>query len=164
MRIAKVQELSVEKFAPYGTYADMLNPTGPKIGRTPIEFYRDMGVVTAPGGQIGLSITKVYRRPLIVNTAEYHDGCGEAMVPLDGDVLVHVAPATAHGDVPYDGFEIFRVPRGTLIVLRPGVWHHGPFCIDTESVNTLIVLPERVYATDCTVIDFAEEKHIEIQL
>ena len=162
MKSLSVQELTWEKFAKYGMFANMVSPSGERIGVPPIEFYRDMCVVCAPGEHVGLSVTKVYKRPLEIRVAEYHDTCGEAMMPLDGDVLIHVAPATANGVVPYDAFEVFRVPQGTLVTLRPGVWHHGPFCVDTESVSTLIVLPERTYVKDCKVIEFPEDQYIRI--
>ena len=37
-----VKELSLEAFAPYGTFANMINPDATKIGAEPIEFFRDM--------------------------------------------------------------------------------------------------------------------------
>ena len=164
MKTVIVQELNLEKFAVYGTYADMLAPKGPHIGQQPIEFYRDMCTVNSPGEAGGLSITKVYPRSFEINVAEYHDNCGEAIMPLNGDVLIHVAPATGTSDVPYDDFEVFRVPQGTMVVLYPGVWHHGPFCLGTKPVSTLVVLPVRTYVKDCKVIPFAEERKIRIAI
>ena len=93
MRTVHVQELSAEKFGLYGTFADMLHAAGPHIGTNPIEFYRNMTTVYSPGASVGLSITKVYRRPLVIDTYEYHNTCAEAMLPLDGDAYIHVAPA-----------------------------------------------------------------------
>lgn len=164
MRTLKVQQLSLEKFAKYGSYAQMLSPTGNFIGKNPVEFYRDMVVATLPGGTSGVSVTKVYPRDLVIGIAEYHDHTGEIMMPLDGDVLIHVAPASPHGVVPYDEFEVFRVPMGTSVVLRPGVWHHAPFCIADKPVNNLVILPERTYANDCTAIDFPPDQRFCIEM
>ena len=75
MRTVHVQELSAEKFGLYGTFADMLHAAGPHIGTNPIEFYRNMTTVYSPGASVGLSITKVYRRPLVIDTYEYHNTC-----------------------------------------------------------------------------------------
>jgi ureidoglycolate lyase len=85
------------------------------------------------------------------------------MLPLDGDVLIHVAPAGSQNMVPYDEFEIFRIPMGTVVALRPGVWHHGPFCVDKKPVNNLILLPERTYANDCVQCMFPEEVKLRIE-
>lgn len=59
---------------------------------------------------------------------------------------------------------VFHVPAGTMVVLRPGVWHHAPFTTNHRSVNILITLPERTYANDCTVVEFAPADQIAIQL
>ena len=42
MRSIRVEELSLEAFAPFGNYGHFLNPETVKIGAAPIEFYRDM--------------------------------------------------------------------------------------------------------------------------
>ena len=117
MRTVHVQELSAEKFGLYGTFADMLHAAGPHIGTDPIEFYRDMTTVYSPCASVGLSITKVYRRPLVIDTYEYHNTCAEAMLPLDGDAYIHVAPAGPADRIPYDAVEVFRVPKGTMVTL-----------------------------------------------
>ena len=163
MRTVHVQELSAEKFGLYGTFADMLHAAGPHIGTNPIEFYRNMTTVYSPGASVGLSITKVYRRPLVIDTYEYHNTCAEAMLPLDGDAYIHVAPAGPADRVPYDAVEVFRVPKGTMVTLRPGVWHHGPFCVDTDALQTLIILPERLCAYDCTVLTAPESDKLQIE-
>jgi ureidoglycolate lyase len=56
----------------------------------------------------------------------------------------------------------FGIPRGTLVVLRPGVWHHAPFTIDGKPANVLVVLPERTYANDCVVVELSAEEQVEI--
>ena len=54
-----------------------------------------------------------------IDTYEYHNTCAEAMLPLDGDAYIHVAPAGPADHVPYDEVEVFRVPKGTMVTLRP---------------------------------------------
>ena len=53
--------------------------------------------------------------------------------------------------------------QGTIVSLRPGIWHHAPFAYNSEYVNVMIVLPERTYANDCTVYEIPEERRIEIE-
>jgi ureidoglycolate lyase len=55
------------------------------------------------------------------------------------------------------------VPRGTLVVLRPGTWHHAPFAIDDKPANVLIVLPERTYANDAVVVELEPAERIRIE-
>jgi len=159
-----VKELSLEAFEPYGTFANMINPKATKIGAEPIEFFRDMILLDLGAARCAaFSICRVLKRPEVVDVTEYHSSCGEANLPLDGDILIHVAPATPNGVVPLDRIEIFRVPKGTLVALRPGVWHHAPFAVNTGCVNTLIVLPERTYANDCVVHEISKRSRIAIK-
>jgi ureidoglycolate lyase len=75
-----------------------------------------------------------------------------------------VALATKKGDTPVDRIEVFRVPQGTLVTLRPGVWHHAPFAFECECVNVMVVLPERTYMNDCFVFIIPEEEQIEMSM
>jgi ureidoglycolate lyase len=164
MRTVKIEALSLEKFLAFGSYSSHLNPTGEKIGATPIEFFRDM--VQQDLGKTStasFSTCRVENRKWVIDVCEYHSGCAETLLPLDNDVLIHVAPATPDGErVPLDKIRVFRIPRGTLVVLRPGVWHHAPFTIDGKPANVLVVLPERTYANDCVVVELSAEEQVEI--
>jgi ureidoglycolate lyase len=149
-----VKKLSPEGFAKYGTYANMINPVAPKIG--------------AVQSQLGLSsmvsfgVCRVVNRPFVMDVSEYHDSCCEVVMPLDGDIVMHVAPAVPEKEFPFEQAEVFLVPKGTLCCLRPGVWHHGPYAIRTEVVNCLIALPERAYVNDCKFYSFPPDRHMKI--
>ena len=41
MRTVRPEPLTLEAFAPFGTYASLTDPSGPRLGAPPIEFYRD---------------------------------------------------------------------------------------------------------------------------
>ncbi|MCD6289797.1 MAG: ureidoglycolate lyase [Anaerolineae bacterium] len=166
MRTVEVSELSVEAFLPFGFYADMLNPQHEKIGAPPIEFFRDMVQQDLGGAPVvSFSNCRVEPRALVIDTLEYHTATGEGILPLDGDVLLQVGPATPpEENVPLDRIKVFRIPKGTMVVLRPGVWHHAPFAVGDTPVNVLIVLPERTYANDCDVVELVEEDRIRIEL
>ena len=162
MRKQEIKKLSTEDFGKYGTFANMLNPDAEKIGAEPIEFYRDMVRLDLGGrGIASFSICRVCKRAPVVDVTEFHNNCGEGILPLDADVLIHVGPATVPGEVPLDKIEIFHVPRGTLVSLNPGVWHHAPFAYNAEVANVLIVLPERTYAVDCHVTELGGADRIE---
>jgi ureidoglycolate lyase len=155
MRKEKVKELTLESFARYGTFANLINPRAEKLGAEPIEFYRDMARLDLGGRTIALfSTCRVCKRPPVVDVTEFHHGTGEGILPL--------GPATPVGEVPLDRIEIFRVPKGTFVSLNPGVWHHAPFAHIADVANVLIVLPERTYAIDCHVTEIPERDRIEI--
>lgn len=56
------------------------------------------------------------------------------------------------------------MPKGTIVQLKTGVWHLAALPINKEQVHVLIVLPERIYMNDCTVVQYTEEDQIEIVL
>jgi ureidoglycolate lyase len=163
MRNEKVGELSPEKFQPFGSFAPMINPAGAKLGAPPIEFYRDMLSLKVGTPTASFSVCRVEKRPMVVDVTEFHSWCGEGILPLDGDILIHVGPATPKGEVPVEKIKIFRVPRGTMVTLNPGVWHHAPFAYKSVAVNVLIVLPERTYANDCIVEKISPIKQIKVK-
>ncbi len=166
MRTVKVAELSVEEFWPFGFYANLVNPDADKIGTPPIEFFRDMVQQNLGGASIvSFSTCRVEKRDLVIDVTEYHSKTGEGILPLDNDILIHVGPATPPGaGVPLDRIKVFRVPKGTMVVLRPGTWHHAPFTVNGDPANVLIALPERTYANDCQVFELAESDRIRIEV
>ncbi|MCP4402790.1 MAG: ureidoglycolate hydrolase [bacterium] len=165
MRTVQVQELQIETFLPFGFYADMIDPDSEKIGAPPIEFFRDMlQQELGNAGRVSFSTCRVEARELIIDVSEYHSTAGEGILPLDNDVLIHVAPATPDAQCPLNKIAVFRVPQGTMVVLRPGVWHHAPFTTDGRPANTFIVLPERLYANDCHVFELETQDRIKIDV
>ena len=164
MRTIQPKELTVEAFLPYGTYARHIDPNRAVIGAPPVEFYRDMVQLNLGGHSIAsLSTCRVEEREPIISVSEYHSFVGEVILPLDNDILIHVAEATPPGaGVLLDGIEVFHIPRGTAVSLRPGIWHHAPFTVNGEPANVLIVLPERTYANDCIVVVHELEDQIRI--
>jgi ureidoglycolate lyase len=168
MRELSYRPLDATAFAPYGSYAAMIDPDAgarptPHIGQPPIEFFRDL-VQSGIGKDttVSFGVCRVTRRPPIIDESEYHDTTCEALMPIDGDVLVHVAPAVPGARFPAEQAEVFLVPKGTLIVLRPGVWHHGPFALRAERVSCLVGLPERLYARDCVSVKVPPEDQVRV--
>jgi ureidoglycolate lyase len=166
MKTIKVEELSAAAFLPFGHFGKMVNPAAEKLGAPPVEFFRDMVQEDMGGPTIAsYSTCRVEKRDFVITVSEYHTRTGEGILPLDNDVLIHVAPATPpNAPVPVDKIHAFRVPKGTMVTLRPGIWHHAPWTVDDHPASVLIVLPERTYANDCVVIQHSDEEKIKIAL
>jgi ureidoglycolate lyase len=159
----KIKQLTCEAFQPYGSFANMTEPTGPKFGKGIVEFYRDMAILNlGQNTEAAFSAQRLQKRENIINAMECHQHTGEACMPLDGDILIHVAPATHLQTVPLDQIEVFRIPKGTLFVMRPGVWHCAPFAYKADVVNVMVVLPERTYANDIYFYKMTKEEEIQI--
>ena len=58
--------------------------------------------------------------------------------------------------VEYHGF--------TFVRLNPGVLHGRQFVVDSQSVNVMILLPERTFGNDCVFTRLAESDQIKILL
>ncbi|MCE5188394.1 MAG: ureidoglycolate lyase [Eubacteriales bacterium] len=162
MKEVTVQTLTRDAFEKYGSFSEMVEPRGPHLGSEPCEFYRDRAILTLNTCNTAFSVTRVCKRPKIVSEVEYHTHTGEAILPLDGDILIHVAPASPANQTPAEEIEVFLVPKGTLVVLRPGVWHGAPYCVDTDVTNILVALPERAYVNDCVVVQLSKAQAIRI--
>jgi ureidoglycolate lyase len=159
MNTVKIQELEAVAFQTFGTFANMINPTAYGFGKPPVQFYRD--IIQQQIGEattISYSICRVEARPPVISSGEYHNRCCEGVLPLDNDILIHVGPGThPRAGMPVDQFQVFRVPMGTMVVVRPGVWHHAPFSANDKPANVLVVLPERTYVNDCEAIRVEDE-------
>jgi ureidoglycolate lyase len=163
MRKVKPKELSLESFLKYGRFAKLINPDGPSVGPKIHEFFRDQLVFSyASPFPVGISVSRVRDRPKIVTVTEIHRDTGEVLLPLTGDVYCHVGMCSGHDDPDFSKFEVFRVPKGTAIMLNNGVWHHAAYSCTGEDVDVLVLLPERTYANDCIVIQIPLESQIEI--
>jgi len=165
MKAVKAEKLAVDKFLPFGFYSNLINPNVEKIGAIPIEFFRDMVQQDLGGASIAsFSTCRVEKRDFIIDVTEYHTKTAEGILPLDNDVFIHVGPATVpNTGVPLEKTRVFKVPKGTMVVIRPGVWHHAPFTVDNTPANVLIVLPERTYANDCTVVELKGTNQLKIK-
>lgn len=153
----QVQELTAEAFNAFGTFSNLLSiDAQPLADAGSIRFWSDIGGVVNLGpdcaNQASMGICRVTWRELAIDVSEFHSKTAEGVLPIDGDVYLHVAPPTGDDVFPVEQAKAFRVPKGTMVVLKPGVWHHAPLATENgASVSCLIVLPQRAYANDCIV-------------
>lgn len=158
MKTIKARPITVDAFAPYGSFASVVQPQGHNLGG----FYNDQITLPVSGGKpLGIS-PLIQHKPerMVVAKAEFHDTTGEGMVMMDDDMILHVAPA---GNRPTPELtEAFIVPKGTVVCLKTGVWHCGAFPMHLQEAHMLILLPERIYRTDCTVVEYDPADQLEI--
>jgi len=164
MRTVQVEELTLDAFLPFGSFASMVNPEAERFEGESRAFFRDM-IQQNLGGDTAASFStcRVELRDMVITHIEHHSRTSEGILPLDNDILIHVLAATRPGeDVSMEKLRVFRVPQYTLVILRPGVWHHAPYTPNEQPVNVLIMLPERAYANDCTLICLPDSDHVRI--
>lgn len=160
MRTIQAKKLTMEAFAPYGSFVNFTEPTGYHLG----DFYRDPALMSVSGAlPIAFSPLVMHKSDkMVVDTAEYHNSTAEALLPIDDDIVIHVAPAS-NKPVP-ELTEAFIVPMGTMVILKLGTWHYGGFARNKKDAHTMVVLPERIYMNDCIVVPYEEKDQMEIVL
>lgn len=159
MYTIKAKPITAENFRAYGSFANMLEPTGPHLG----DFYNDQVEFPVSGClPIAFSPLLCHKKELVVTQAEYHNTTCEGVMPLDDDVILHVAPASK--DPVPELTEAFIVPKGTMVKMNVGVWHMGAIPMNLDTAHVMITLPERIYMNDCVVVDYKPEDYVKIEL
>ena len=162
MRKIKLEKLTKEAFAPFGSYYDFANPDGYGLSGAIHTFYPDR-LIAYHQGQVGFSpITVKNPGEYKITQVEYHTTTCEMIMPISGDMILHVAPPSAGKPVP-EHTKAFLVPKNTMVKMNACVWHLAPLPANDESLTALIVLPECTYMNDCIVVDLKEDEQFIIQ-
>ena len=163
MRKIKAEPLTVEAFAPYGTYTNVMNPEGYHIGGEFHDFYRDQAkFYTDSVLPVGLSPLTVRAHGYKVDSVEWHNHTCEGMMPVNDDAVMHVSLASGGYDVK--ATKAFIVPKGTIITVNPGVYHLTPLPVHEKELHALVILPERAYTNDFLSMELDEDSQFEIEL
>ena len=161
MNTIKAVPITHEAFAPYGQFYRMDDPKGYALCGELHQFFPDR--LTADSNhRVGYSPI-VVKKPekMIITQQEYHTTTWEMILPLDDDMILHVAPASGGTPVGHLS-QAFIVPKHTLIKMNAAIWHLAPLPATKDHLTAMIILPECTYANDCTVVDLPAEQQFEI--
>ena len=117
MRQIKVEALTNEAFAPFGQFYSMEQPQGYALCGELHKFFPDR-VNADSNHRVGYSPILV-KKPakMVITQQEYHTTTWEMILPLNDDMILHVAPAS--GGTPVTHLtKAFRVPKNTLIKMN----------------------------------------------
>ena len=161
MRQIKVEALTNEAFAPFGQFYSMEQPQGYALCGELHKFFPDR-VNADSTHRVGYSPILV-KKPakMVITQQEYHTTTWEMILPLNDDMILHVAPASA-GTPVTDLAKAFLVPKHTLVKMNAAIWHLAPLPANNEQLTAMIILPECTYANDCTVVDLTPDQQFEI--
>ena len=161
MKTIKAVPISAEEFAPFGQFYKMDKPEGYALCGEIHKFYPDR-INADSNHRIGYSPI-VVKKPekMIITQSEYHTTTWEMILPMDDDMILHVAPASA-GTPVTDYAKAFIVPKHTLVKMNAAIWHLAPLPANNQELTAMIILPECTYANDCTVVDLDESQQFEI--
>ena len=161
MKTIKAEKLTHESFAPFGTFYSYDKPEGYALCGELHQFFPDR--VTADSNhRIGYSPI-IVKKPekMIITQQEYHTTTWEMIMPLDDDMILHCAPASA-GAIVTDHAQAFIVPKNTLVKMNAAIWHLAPLPANDDKLTAMIILPECTYANDCTVVDLGADEQFDI--
>lgn len=160
MRVIKAEPISDVKFKPFGDFTSIIEPHGSSLG----DFYHDKMLFPVSGHMPITFSALIVRKPdkMLVTAVEYHNTTCEGIMPIDDDIIIHVAPPTAEPSPELT--RAFVIPKGTAVRLNTGVWHLSPIPVNRDIAHVLILLPERIYKNDCVVVNYSEKDYVEIQL
>ncbi len=161
MRTVKIEALTHEGFAPFGQFYKMSTPEGYPLCGELHKFFPDR--ITADcNTRIAFSPILVKKpEKMIITQQEYHTTTWEMILPLNDDMILHCAPASA-GTPVTEYAKAFLVPKNTLIKMNSAIWHLAPLPANVDELTAIIILPECTYANDCTVVDLPEDQIFEI--
>lgn len=163
MKQIKVKALSKDAFAPFGEYYAMDKPENLALCGPLHRFYPDR-IIAAADHNLGFSAISVKKpEEYVITQQEYHTTTWEMILPLDDDMILHVAERSA-GAVNNDTAQAFLVPKHTLVKIYAGVWHLAPLPATRDEIHCVIILPECTYANDCTVVDLTAEQQFTVVL
>lgn len=162
MKKVKAEKLTLESFAPFGSYSNVLDPEGPHLSGDYHDFYRDQAVIYAESRMpMAVSPLVVRKVEMKVTAVEWHNETCEGLMPLNDDAIVHLTPAGGAFDP--DQTKVFIVPKGTMISIKPGVYHLTPYPAKEEALHALVLLPERTYINDFLYYELSEDEQFIIE-
>lgn len=141
MKKIKVKELGSKDFSGYGQFVNALEPNGFKVRKEPTEFFRDLiDCKLGYDNFVSFSLFRGLKQKVkpVLRAIGYHSRCEEMKLPLDDDYVLCSTKATPPNTIPIDEFESFRIPKGTMIVLKPGIWHGGLFLYNCDLIYILV--------------------------
>ena len=163
MLTIQAKPITHENFAPFGQFYPMSAPEGYALCGAIHQFFPDRLVADSPR-RVGYSPILVKKpEKMIITQQEYHNTTWEMILPMDDDMILHVAPASA-GKPVTEFAQAFIVPKHTLVKMNAAIWHLAPLPASKDQLTAMIILPECTYANDCTVVDLPPEQQFEIVL
>lgn len=159
MKVLPVKPLTKEAFDKYGSFTSPYCQEEYCFDGGFFRFHRDaVQQNLTRESVVSYSVCEVRENPACLTSLEFHDYCEELIMPLDGDVVMFVAPAVGGADCPVEEIEAFFVPCGTYVRVRCGVWHGIPFKTKEGTMHILCALPERTYRKDCFETDLYSQE------
>jgi hypothetical protein len=78
-------------------------------------------------------------RPMVLNRMERHLRTREALIALDGEAVLCVAPPQEEANGGLSGITAVRICTGQALILETGAWHWIPFPVGDTAARFLVI-------------------------
>jgi hypothetical protein len=95
-------------------------------------------------------------RPMVLGRMERHLRTKEALIALEGEAVLCVAPPQESAKGGLFGTTALRIRAGQAIILHTGAWHWIPFPIGESSARFLVVFRSGTGKDDLYYHDFTQ--------
>ena len=153
----KARELTVEAFAPYGSFvlaSECLKDTGEPIAYVPEQLN-----VALCGSDAAIGVCRVAPQQKVMGSMESHAHTEEGWILINGAGVAAFGRPGADADAAQ--YEAFLIPQGTILSLKTGVWHFGPFPVNGEALYAYAILPPGTPENDLIMSELKESIEIE---
>jgi ureidoglycolate lyase len=154
----KIEELTVESFAPFGEV--ITQPTRAQDSAGPGYTWWDENHLLAGGDRkYAIGYLDLHPAELTFDWAERHMHSDELLIPMGGECLVYVGPPDYPEEPtrlpPLERFRVFRLRQGQGVLFGKGVWHGAPMALD-EPLNVAVLLLKDTGKVDGHVVRFKD--------
>lgn len=149
-----VAEPTPEGFRPFGQV--VCGPAGaPDTANENLEFWSELTYL--PGvGELAVALCHAHARTPVVAQLENHRRSFEALIPLEGEMVLPVARYTAGEGPKASETALFHFAPGMMLILDPGIWHWLPYPQDRETGRFLVLFRRGTSQEDLFFADLDE--------
>jgi ureidoglycolate hydrolase len=107
-------------------------------------------------------VVECARRPMSVHRMERHRGTREALVCLEGEAIVCLAPPQQAAGKDLQGIIAGKVRCGQAFILDTGAWHSIPFPVGKKTARFLVIFRSGTGRNDLEYHDFPESHSLAV--
>jgi len=152
----KLLDASDERFNEYGQFISTTTRSA-DASDTELSFWNKLAVMDH-SGLTSVSIVQTYgKNGLEEHTLEQHTTTSEVLIPTDDIIVVAALSDKSKADMPdFESAKAFKVPKGSAIRFKKGVWHHAPLTTK-ELTKTFVLFYENTPSEDFLAYDLDKE-------
>lgn len=132
----KVQPLTPEAFAPYGSAIYIPTDGNPDRPTDRFNFWPKLCTFDCDDGVFQVGVSTFFKRPFRTMDLERHYHTEELMTPLNGSIIIVFAKneGLEPGEkANYKDAEAFLIRQDQGVVVKRGVWHWTPMPLEDQT-------------------------------